>query len=42
MEYKYLLEERVNNNITFNDIVNEVAYVLPELFFGNRRGIKYS
>ena len=23
MEYKYLLEERVNNNITFNDIVNE-------------------
>ena len=23
MEYKYLLEERVNKNITFNDIVNE-------------------
>lgn len=23
MEYKYLLEERVNNNITFDDIVNE-------------------
>ena len=42
MEYKYLLEERVNKNITFNDIVNEEGNcILNIICYNIETGYKY-
>ena len=42
MEYKYLLEERVNKNITFNDIVNEDGKcILNIICYNIETGYKY-